>query len=78
MRLITREELARNDGRNGNPAYFAYEGYVYDASDSFLWKNGRHQVLHSAGVDLTGELEDAPHGADLLERTPLIGKLVKD
>ncbi|GAB4410394.1 MAG: cytochrome b5 domain-containing protein [Anaerolineales bacterium] len=77
MRKITREELARCDGRNGMPAYIAFEGKVYDVGKSFLWRNGRHQARHRAGADLTDELRSAPHGADLLERLPLVGVLVE-
>ena len=76
MREFTREELAHNDGRDGRPALFAYDGKVYDASDSFLWQGGRHQVTHLAGTDLTDALREAPHGADLLDRCPVVGVLV--
>lgn len=75
MHWFTTAELARYDGRNGAPAYIAYAGTVYDVTHSFLWQGGRHQVLHSAGVDLTGSLSQAPHGADLLARVPVIGRL---
>jgi len=75
VRTFTREELARYQGRNGAPAYVAYEGKVYDVSDSFLWKGGRHQVLHQAGCDFTDALDQAPHGPGLLERFPLVGML---
>lgn len=36
MKKFTREELAQYDGKNGNPAYVAYKGKVYDVSVSFL------------------------------------------
>ena len=72
---FTREQLSRFDGKNGRPAYIAYKGKVYDVTGSFLWQGGRHQVLHTAGVDLTAGLDKAPHGADLLERFPVIGVL---
>jgi predicted heme/steroid binding protein len=35
-------------------------------------------VLHTAGLDLTAGLDQAPHGADLLERFPVIGLLDQD
>jgi len=75
MHRFTREELAQYDGKNGAPAYIAYKGKVYDVSPSFLWQKGRHQVLHTAGMDLTTELDTAPHGADMLERFPVVGVL---
>ncbi|MBN2556918.1 MAG: cytochrome B5 [Anaerolineales bacterium] len=76
MRKFTPEELSRCDGKNGSPIFIAHKGTVYDVSRSFLWKQGRHQVLHAAGVDLTAGLETAPHSADLLERFPIIGTLI--
>jgi predicted heme/steroid binding protein len=73
VRRFTAEELARYDGQDGRPAYIACNGKVYDVTGSFLWKGGRHQVLHDAGQALTAELAAAPHGDDLLSRCPLIG-----
>jgi predicted heme/steroid binding protein len=73
MRKFTKKELAQYDGKDGVSAFIAYEGKVYDVSHSFLWQDGQHQVLHTAGVDLTASLDQAPHGADLLERFPVIG-----
>lgn len=75
MRKITREELGLCNGRNGAPAYIAYNGLVYDVSGCFLWKGGRHQAMHDAGRDLTEALKEAPHGQNLLERAVLIGEL---
>jgi len=73
MCKFSKEELAKCNGKNGAPAYVAYEGKVYDVSDSFLWQNGRHQVSHEAGADGTDGLEKAPHGPELLLRYPLVG-----
>jgi len=78
LRRFTRKELAQYNGRDGAPAFIAYEGKVYNVSHSFLWQDGRHQVLHTAGVDLTASLDQAPHGTDLLERFPVIGLLDED
>jgi predicted heme/steroid binding protein len=75
MRKFTREELASYNGKKGAPAYIAYKGQVYDVSGSFLWKNGNHQVFHTAGEDLSASLDEAPHGADLLEKFPVVGTL---
>ena len=76
MRKLTRQELSRCNGKDGAPIYIAYKSKVYDVSRSFLWKKGRHQVLHTAGLDLTAEIDAAPHGADLLERFPVVGRLI--
>ena len=75
MKEFTEKELAQYDGRNGKPAYVGYKGKVYDVSSSFLWKDGTHQVLHNAGVDLTAALEQAPHSEDVLKKFPVIGIL---
>jgi predicted heme/steroid binding protein len=77
VKELSPEELSRYTGKDGNLAYIAYRGIVYDVTESFLWKNGKHQVLHEAGRDLTEELDDAPHGPNLLERVPVVGKLKK-
>ncbi len=77
MQIFTLYELSLYDGKNGKPAYIAYQGKVYDVSKSWYWQNGMHQALHAAGQDLTFSLNQAPHGADLLQRVPLIGLLVE-
>lgn len=73
MERFSKEDLARNSGKNEAPAYIAYKSIVYDVSGSFLWKNGKHQVTHSAGADLTDELMHAPHGVEVLERFQAVG-----
>ena len=75
MKEFSRKGLSKYNGKDGIPAYIAYRGIVYDVTNSFLWKNGKHQVLHEAGKDLTAELDDAPHGPDLLKGVPTIGTL---
>lgn len=78
QRRFTEEELRQCDGKDGAPAFIAYEGKVYDVSRSFLWRNGEHQVSHAAGNDLTNELAQAPHGADMLQRFPVVGTLEEE
>jgi predicted heme/steroid binding protein len=78
MRTFTRQELARYNGKNGAPAYVAFEAKVYDVSGSFLWRNGTHQVTHHAGEDLTASLNQAPHGPELLARFPVVGTLKEE
>ncbi|MDW7645042.1 MAG: cytochrome b5 domain-containing protein [Desulfuromonadales bacterium] len=72
---MTREELAKFDGREGRKAYGAVNGKIYDFSDSKLWPNGDHQGLHQAGHDLTDELKNAPHVRAVIERFPVVGQL---
>lgn len=78
MKEFTRLELAINNGKNGASVYIAYEGKVYDVSSSFLWKNGKHQVIHNAGDDLTDALAQAPHGEVMLKRFPVVGIFAGD
>jgi predicted heme/steroid binding protein len=75
MRKFTKKELVKHNGKKGARAYVAYKGKVYDVSQSFLWQDGRHQALHTAGEDLTDFLAEAPHGPELLEKFPVVGIL---
>ena len=75
MRVFTKEELEKYDGSNGT-AYIACYGNVYDVSNSYHWRKGVHHVTHRAGHDLSAALELAPHGLDLLQRFPIVGKLL--
>jgi predicted heme/steroid binding protein len=77
MRVFTREELKKYDGRDG-VSYVAYKGKVYDVSNSFQWQKGVHQIVHRAGRELTDALKQAPHGVDMLERFPIVGELVEE
>lgn len=76
MRVFTEDKLKKYDGKNGI-AYIAYRGKVYDVSASYHWRKGIHHAAHRAGCDLTGALEQAPHGPALLKKFPIVGKLVK-
>ena len=75
MKEFTREELGQFTGEDGKPALIAAHGKVYDVSGSYHWRKGRHHALHRAGADLTAELSKAPHGAHLLARVPVVGRL---
>jgi predicted heme/steroid binding protein len=76
LRKFTLEELKEYDGKNGKPAYIAYQGKVYDVSLSGLWGEGEHMGMHQAGKDLTEDLELAPHRDEVLEKAKLVGVLV--
>jgi predicted heme/steroid binding protein len=76
MKKLSREELKHCNGQHGAPAYIGCNGKLYDVSCSWHWKECRHHALHMAGEDLTKFLSEAPHGADMLERVPEVGKLV--
>lgn len=73
---LTSEDLATFDGKDGRPAYFAFEGKIYDATQSKLWKQGVHMGRHNAGNDLTEALSLAPHGSDKVTAMTAVGELI--
>ena len=73
---MTSAELAACDGKDGRPAYFVYNGVIYDATASALWKQGQHMARHQAGMDLSEALKLAPHEEDRVHRLPVVGKLL--
>jgi predicted heme/steroid binding protein/uncharacterized membrane protein len=75
MNELEPDELGKNDGKNGNPAYIANKGNIYDVTKSAKWKGGFHMLRHHAGGDLTAEIEAAPHGVEVLARYPQVGVL---
>ncbi|MCX8116997.1 MAG: cytochrome b5 [Desulfobacterota bacterium] len=77
MREFTPEELKEMDGKDGKPVYVAFQGKVYDVTQSRLWAKGLHMNRHLPGRDLSGEIAAAPHGPEVLERYPQIGILKK-
>lgn len=75
MKEFTLEDLKRYDGREGRAAYVAYQGVVYDVTDSAMWSDGDHEGMHAAGEDLTEAHEDAPHDVHIVD-FPEVGRLV--
>ncbi len=73
--VMSTEELAKFDGKEGRPAYVAYKGLLYDVTKSTSWEGGIHYDTHMAGRDLTQELEQAPHEEELLKQFPVVGRL---
>ncbi|GAB4493531.1 MAG: hypothetical protein Fur0016_19520 [Anaerolineales bacterium] len=76
-RLVTLQELRRNDGERGSRKWIAHKGIVYDVTDCPRWRKEMHESLHFPGQDLTSELPDAPHG-EIVFHNPcvmLIGRL---
>jgi len=76
QKKVTRQELEANDGKNGKPAYIAYQGKVYDVSDSSFWMEGEHMGMHNAGKDLTDDLDMAPHRDENFNKVKFVGELV--
>jgi predicted heme/steroid binding protein/uncharacterized membrane protein len=78
MKEFDLKTLAQFDGKNGKPAYVAFQGKVYDVTSSKRWPGGQHMKRHESGKDLTLEILAAPHGPEMLERVPQAGILVKE
>ena len=73
---LTLDQLKQYDGKNGNPAYVAVDGVIYDVTNEPQWKNGEHNG-YSAGNDLTDIIKNkSPHGVTQLKGIPVVGKLV--
>lgn len=72
---FTLDELKAYDGQNGNSAYVAIDGIIFDVTNNKEWKNGQHQGL-SAGNDLTADLASSPHGTSALGNLTQVGTLV--
>ena len=72
----TKSQLALRNGQDREEIWCAYQGFIYDLSNSRLWKNGKHYE-HWAGQDLTEELDSAPHDSKVFQRFSIIGQLVE-
>ncbi len=68
-RTFTQAELAQYDGLNGNPAYVAVDGVVYDLSRVF--RSGGH-FSHQAGQELTNAFFSY-HAIREITRYPVVG-----
>ncbi|WP_238881850.1 cytochrome b5 domain-containing protein [Clostridium sp. YIM B02551] len=74
IKEFTLEELSRYDGSNGNPAYAAVNGIVYDLSNEASWGGGTHFGL-TAGMDLTLHFEKCHSTPPILSKLPKVGIL---
>ena len=74
QKTFTLEELKKYDGQNGNPAYVAVDGKVYDVTNVKSWAGGKHKG-YKAGTDLSKAIKAAPHGLSVLNGLPIVGKL---
>lgn len=74
---LTLDELKKYNGKDGNPAYIAVDGVIYDVTDSKQWKEGEHNG-YTAGKDLTEEIKKiSPHGTSVLKKMKVAGKIVE-
>ncbi len=75
QKTFTIQELSKLDGKNGNPAYVAVNGNVYDVTNNAAWAAATHFGL-IAGKDLTKEFASCHAGQTILSKLKLVGKLV--
>lgn len=73
-RLFTLEELSSYNGRNGNPAYVAVNGVVYDVTNIAAWGGATHFGL-TAGTDVTSQFTSCHAGQPILSKLKVVGKM---
>ena len=74
LNVYTKSQLALRNGQDKPEIWVGYNGFIYDVSESRLWKKGMHYE-HWAGQDLTDELRDAPHTNKVFEKFKKIGRI---
>lgn len=72
MQEFNKETLAKFDGQNGNKAYVAANGKVYDVTGNPHWQAGKHHGV-LAGKDVTEALSHSPHGDSVLANLTVVG-----
>lgn len=72
---LTLDGLKQYDGQNGNSAYVAVDGVIYDVTRVRKWKDGKHEMGVTAGQDLTDLISQSPHGKSILSEAPIVGKI---
>ncbi|BCR36702.1 cytochrome b5 domain-containing protein [Mariniplasma anaerobium] len=70
----TLDELLAYDGKNGNKAYIAVDGIIYDVTDE--WGSSTHNGA-VAGTDVTTVFAVSPHALSLLDELEIIGELME-
>lgn len=74
---FTKEELAQYNGKDGNPAYVAVNGVVYDVSPKPSWADGDHFGGVVAGKDVTVQYSECHAAFAILRRLEIVGELIK-
>lgn len=74
IKEFTLEELAKFDGKGGNPAYVAINGIVYDVTDQKSWGGGTHFGLYS-GKDLSAAYNLCHTSSPVLSNLKTVGVL---
>ncbi len=70
--VFSLDSLSLFDGQDGNPAYVAYQGRVYDVSET--WPTGSHRGF-PAGTDITEPMAGSAHGTPVLDKLSQVGYL---
>lgn len=71
---FNKEELTKYNGRNGNRAYVAINGNVYDVTDNAAWAAATHFGLN-AGEDLTKQFAGCHQGQSaILQKLKVVGR----
>ncbi len=74
---LTLDELSAYNGKDGQPAYIAIDGVIYDVTGLAQWSGGEHNGFE-AGNDLTEEIKEiSPHGVAKLKAVPVVGEVVE-
>lgn len=78
LKSLTLKELSKYDGKNGNPAYIAVNGIIYDVTNDAVFKKSPHNSV-ILGADITKEFKVC-HNADesVLAKLPIVGKVIYD
>lgn len=76
MRTFTADELSTYNGKDGNPAYVAVNGKVYDMTNIAAWGGATHFGL-VAGNDVTNQFATCHAGQQILSKLKVVGKVVE-
>lgn len=71
---FTLEQLSTYNGEDGNKAYVAYKGVVYDITGHAKWIDGKHNG-NTAGTDLTDKISQSPHGESKFKTLEIVGTI---
>ena len=74
---LTLEELAEYDGKDGNPAYIAVDGVIYDVTDVSFWRGGEHNGLFPPARSYRCNQKSSTRSASSLRGVPVVGELVE-
>lgn len=72
--VLSLEELSAYNGKDGNPAYIAVDGIIYDVTSGPEWSGGEHNSF-TGRRDLTNEIKNVtPHGLLKLRNGTIVGR----